>query len=245
MNNLSIQEAENQHYLMRCLQHPNGEVKLIALNEIERNLERLTKNHTVPLDVNIVIGLIECLKLNENVSMPAKASLTKVLAKSMDDQNIRAKLIECIDSSDVAKCRVFDLAVQVAKQSVDHLQTVECILERLYQSLDTEDFLVQMNYLELLSDLSLGHHGFVYLENKGILKKVTLLLKSLDDNAMRRILLPGYIKFFGTIASVHPQKMINGFPQMIVLVFRIISEMDMDLMPVALDTLGKLDSRIG
>lgn len=239
MNNLSIQEAESQHYLMRCLQHPNGEVKMIALNEIERNIDRLTKSNTVPVDANIVISLIACLLQNENVSRSATTCLIKVLSKSMDDQNIRAKLFECIDSSDLTKCRVFDVAVQIAKQSTEHLEKMECILDRLYVSLDTEDCLLQMSYLELFSDLSLANHGFLYLENKGILKKVTQMLAALNENPLKTLFLPGYIKFFGTIATVHPHKIINNFPQIILLVFRVITNLDKDMLPIALDTLGK------
>lgn len=240
MSNLSIQEAESQYYLMRCLQHPNGEVKQIALKEIERNLDRLTKNQTVPLDSDIVLPIISCLQLGESVAVAAEATLLKVLPQSMDDQTIRAKVLECLATSEVAKCRVFDLAIQLAKQSADHLDKVESILNQLYLELDTEDVLLQLNYFELLSELSLVEHGIRYMENKGFIKKMTLLLKTLDEQTdpLHRLLLPGYIKFFGTITAAQPQNTLKYFPKFLTLLFRIITEMDMELLPVALDTIG-------
>lgn len=241
MSNLSIQEAESQFYMMKCLQHSNGEVKLIALKEIDRNLESLTKNYSVPLDSDIVIPIIDCVRLSKSVAVAAAATLFKVLPSLVANQNIRSKLLECLESSEVAKCRVFDLAIQVGKHSADDLDKVEFVLDQLYLALDTEDLLLQLNYFELLSDLSLVEHGIMYMENKGIIRKITLLLKKLDDQSdpMRRLILPGFIKFFGTLTAAKPQYTLKNFPQYLVLLFSIISEMDMELLPVALDTLGE------
>lgn len=240
MSNLSIQEAESQFYMMKCLQHPNGEVKLIALKEIDRNMESLTKNFTVPMDSDIVIPIIDCLKLGESVANTVPGMLFKILPVC-DDQIVKNKLIECLDHSEVVKCRVFDLAIQIAKHSAENLDKIEYVLNHLYLALDTEDLLLQMNYFELLSDLSIVRHGITYMENKGFTKKITFLLKKLDDKSdpMRRLVLPGFIKFFGTITAVHPHNTFKHFPQYIILLLNIISEMDLELLPVALNTLGE------
>lgn len=202
----------------------------------------LTKNSTVPLDSDIVLPIIDCLKLNESVAVAAAVTLFRVLpGASIADQNIRTKLLECLDSSEVAKCRVFDLAIRIAKLSPKTLDTVEFILNQLYLAVDTDDLLLQLNYFELLSDLSLAEHGILYMENKGIIKKIMLLLKTLNEQSdpMRRLLLPGFIKFFGTITATRPQTTIKSFPQYLILLLSIIWEMDMELLPVALDTLGE------
>lgn len=227
--------------MMKCLQHSNGEVKQIALKEIERNLQSLTKNLTVPLDSDIAFPIIDCLRLDETVAVAASAILFKVLPALIGDQHIRTKLTDCLNSSELAKCRVFDLAIQISKQSAEHLDKVECVLHQLFLALDTEDLLLQLNYFELLSDLSLVEHGFMYMDNKGIINKITLLLKKLDEQSdpMRSLLLPGYIKFFGTITAVQPEYTIKTFPQYLILVLSIVTEADMELLPVALDTLGE------
>ena len=73
-------------------------------------------------------------------------------------------------------------------------------LQRLCQEVLTDDVLVQLNALEILSDLAECNHGILYLEQKGALKDMDGLLGQSASSSMASYLLPGFIKFFGRIA---------------------------------------------
>lgn len=236
MSNLAIDHTVNKYYLERCLQHANGDVKLLGLTEIER----LLANAPVSLDPNITIALIKCLE-HENVNVAAASIriLTQVLPKLLaTDQSVRANLNYGLAGSDLTRCRIYEVAMIVCRDP-DCLTEVEFITERLFNDLNSDDVLLQLNVLGFLSSLALTNHGLVYLENKGIFARIAKNVLALEDNPLKNLLIPGYMKFFGNIASTHPSKVIQGFPHMINSLFDCILDTDSAMLPVAFDTLGE------
>lgn len=241
MSNLAIDNKVNNYYLERSLQHANGDVKLLGLSEIERLLANAAPA-PVSLDPSITIALIKCLEHgNVNVAAASIRILTQTLPKSLaTDQSVRANLTYGLAGSDLTRCRIYEVAINICRVSPDCLTQVEFITERLFADLDTDDVLLQLNVLGFLSCLALTNHGLVYLENKGIFARIAKNVQVLEDNPLKNLLIPGYMKFFGNIASTQPAKVIQGFPHMINSLFDCVLDMNCAMLPVAFDTLGKL-----
>lgn len=241
MSNLDLDQSSKisyNSYLERCLQHSNIEIKLLGLNDIERRLQAPGASNT--FETNIPIALIKCLEHDETkVATAAIRILTTLLQNGLDNPSIRKQLESVLSGKDLQRCRAYDVAVKLSQTSSENHERVEFILERLIGDLDTEDILLQLTVLDLLSDVALSDHGHIYLENKGVFGKVLRHIEHLDDNPFKTILVPGYLKFFGHIATAQSIKIIQGFPNMINSLFDCILDGNASVLPVAFDTLGK------
>lgn len=243
MSNLGLDQTTTigyYSYLERCVQHSNADVKMLALNDIERRLKEKTLSKD-DFQSNILIAIINCLECSETkVGSIAIRLLDKLLPEQLNDKSIKDQLEKILlNSKELIRCRVYELAIKLSQQSSACHSKIEFILEKLIGDLDSEDILLKLNVLNLVSDLGLTDHGNNYLENKGVFAKVLRQIEQLDSNAHKTILVPGYLKFFGHIAATQPTKVIQGFPNMINSLFDCILDGNFTLLPVAFDTLGK------
>lgn len=216
------------------------DVKALALTDIER---RLNQSNAIAFESNVMMALLACLECEETrVSTVTVRILIKVLPKFLSDKASRNILETTLGAKDLQRCRVYEIAVKLSQTSADIHTSVEFILERLIDDLDTEDILLLLNILEFLAELALSDHGLIYLENKGIFTKILRQVEQLDNSPFKTILVPGYMKFFGHIATAQPTKIIQGFHSMINSLFDCILDGNSSVLPVAFDTLGKLSN---
>ena len=75
-----------------------------------------------------------------------------------------------------------------------------------------EDILVQLNAIEILSNMAETKHGFQYLTSLNILSQMDLRLNEVSSGPMSHFLMPGYIKFFGRLAHQTPKNFHNLYP---------------------------------
>lgn len=248
MSNLDIDKSSTisyYSYLERCLQHNSVEVKLLALNDIERRLKPSSAATTTNFDTGILMALVGCLENDETkIAAAAIRILIVLLPKAFDQKSFRHQLERVLGGKELIRCRVYDIAVKLSQLSPENHANVEFILERLIDDLDTEDILLQLTVLDLVSDLALTDHGHIYLENKGVFAKVLRQIETLDDNTHKSLLVPGYLKFFGHIATAQPTKIIQGFSSMINSLFDCILDGNVSVLPVAFDTLGMFKSSV-
>lgn len=243
MSTLAIDESQNRQYLLQCLQHGNADVRLLGLHEVERAIAA----GQAP-DANVTLALVAGLQhASESVGVPTVRLLARLLpaADRLADPAVRDALRAAAATSVMCKCRVYELAVTIARQSEAGLQSVDFVLADLIGELDAAvvagDVLLQLNVLELLADLAQADHAHVLLENRGCYAQITRFARALQADPMRDLLVPGYMRFFGALATGRPQRVIDGFPEMIDALFACLADAsDAALMPVALDTLGHL-----
>lgn len=247
MSNLELNRSENKYYLDQCLQHPNDAIKLLGLNkmkEIYRESEDNLNDTSVQFDRNVTISVIKCL---ESKSTQVGASAMTILfdifrtSNYLDDNSIRSNLQTALDHSDITRCRVYEVCARIAKLSTTWLATSEFILQPLIGDIDSTDILLQLNVLEVLANLSLANHGYVYLDNNGVFVKITNACQRLDENPLKNLLVPGYMNFFGTVSTEQPEKILCGFPQMINMLFDFFWNInDYAMLPAAFDNMGKI-----
>lgn len=242
MSNLEIDQTTHisyYNYLERCLQHSNADVRVLALNDIERRLSH--QPSATAFDTNIVVALIKCLECEETkVSVVAVRNLIKLLPKFLNEKCVRVLFDTMLGAKDLLRCRVYEIAVKLSRTSEEIHDGVEFVFPKLIDDLDTEDMLLLLNVLDFLAELALSDYGLVYLENKSVFEKVLRQVESLDNHAFKSVLVPGYMKFFGHIATAQPTKIIQGFSSMINSLFDCILDGNSSVLPVAFDTLGKI-----
>ncbi len=243
MSNLDLADtSKNCDYIERSLTHTNDSVKVVGLNEVDR-ISKQFPNQI--FSQNVVIAVLKCLENpQEKVGILAVKIVPTILPKMLTDHSVHINLNRLLGCSDLIRCRVYDVSVAIAKQCPGHLEAVAYAIDRLCTDLDTNDILLELNILEFVSDLAQTDHGWLYLENKGIFKKISEKLDNLERNALRNVLFPGYMKFFGNIALKQPTKIIQGFPLFInalmdLLLESIVSDVDGTTLPVVFDTLGE------
>lgn len=69
------------------------------------------------------------------------------------------------------------------------------------ETLRDDDILVQLNAIELVSDLARSPHGLTFLDQQGVVTKLESLISGFNDNPMAGLLLPG-ISFLPVCASM-------------------------------------------
>lgn len=244
MSNLEIDHTEKVSYcsyLQRCLAHKNDDVKVLGLGYIEGRLNHVTGNST-PASMNnlyqsnMMIALINCLESEETrVGTGAVNILFKLLPKAINDKAIKMRLEQLLCEKDIVRCRIYDLGVKLSKTGVENHDKFDFIFDKLIVDLETDDILLKLNILNLAADLAQTDYGHNYMENKGVFAKILREIELLDESPMKAVLVPGYLKFFGHIATVQPVKIIQGFSGMINSLFECI----LQALPAAFDTLGK------
>lgn len=248
MSNLDIDHTEKvsfSNYLERCLLHKNADVKILALNYIERRMKEAGSNLPASMDnlyqSNMMIALLNCLECEETgVATVTTGILIKLLPKSIQDKSIKKRLEGILSGKNMIRCRVYEIGVKLSGASIENHEQFDFILERLVGDLDTDDILLKLNILDLTSNLAQSDYGHVYMENRDVFTKVLREIELLDENPLKTLMVPGYLKFFGHIATAQPVKIIQGFSAMINSLFDCILNEDTSALPVAFDTFGHL-----
>uniref|UniRef100_U5ETB0 26S proteasome non-ATPase regulatory subunit 5 n=1 Tax=Corethrella appendiculata TaxID=1370023 RepID=U5ETB0_9DIPT len=241
MSSLSLDTTNIKTTLERSLSHSNTSVQQLAIAEIEKLIN--SSSITNVFDVNLIILLVKCIESDDSkVGTPVIEILVKILPNFIHINSVKVNLENTLDRSDIVRCRTYEVGVKLARISQQLLENVEYILQKAIVELDSEDILLQLNLLEILSELPLYQHGFVYLENRKVFEKLVKKIELMEENPLSRILIPGLMRFFGNVAQIHPSKIFNGYPNVINALFDCLLANDYSILPVAFDTLANLAS---
>lgn len=244
MSNLVL-STSNEHLtgiLENSLKSKNPSIRSIALNEIWNALTR-DANRTLT-DVDLVVLIISALDSQETKdSAVAIKILSRVLLTTYDNSLVKAEFLQRLGKDDIIRCRVYEIAVTLAKHSETMLQKVHDIVDKALSEVENgDDVLLQMNILELMVSLAEESHGLQYLENKKMFENISkrVQLQNLNQNPLDSFLIPGIMKFFGKIAFSQPERIIVGYPYMVQSLFDLILSGDLASLPTALDTLANI-----
>lgn len=85
------------------------------------------------------------------------------------------------------------MLIQICKLSLAALENTHNsgLLQQLLNEVHKDDVLIQLNAIEMLSDLTMVDHGLVYLDQQGIVGKLESMMGDLDSNPFGNLLLPG------------------------------------------------------
>lgn len=235
MSNLSIDEStEVKNVIEKSLSHANASVQAFGLRELRRvSSSEAFANET------LILLVINCLASEEtSVGTPSIDLLVALLPKFVHMRSVQDNLEKLLTANDIVRCRLYEVAVKVGRQSGELLDAMKKFLQKAIQELDEEDILLQLNVLQVLSELPVNNHGMAYLENNGVFDKLMQKIERLEEDPLATILVPGFMRFYGSIATIHPARIYDGYPKIITLLFDCLLSEDLTILPTAYDTLG-------
>lgn len=154
------------------------------------------------------------------------------------------QMIHCLEQvsniSDTVRFRVYEMLIQICKLSLAALENTHNsgLLQQLLNEVHKDDVLIQLNAIEMLSDLTMVDHGLVYLDQQGVVGKLESMMGDLDSNPLGNLLLPGLTKFFGGVARFHPKEVCSSNKTFVNSVFEGLSSRDLTQKSISVQTVG-------
>ncbi|KAL7743912.1 hypothetical protein ACLKA6_003134 [Drosophila palustris] len=241
---LDIQDAKLPEMLSAALTHPNPAVRSVVLSCLLKKLRAQIHPQPLPSSELLFYVLDELQQPETQASVVAMDILNMELTNWLTDAGVQSKLVQLLQQNEVVCCRVYELAVMLAKHSAASLSSVEFILDAALSELDNDDVLLMSSVMEILVPLAEQNHGLSYMERRRVLDIISSRVERIEENPLDALILPSIMKFFGKIAAVQPQKIIAGYPQMLACLFQILESNDESMLPTALDTLANLTSTV-
>lgn len=226
--------------------HPIAEVRSLVLHEILCIVSNSQKISLVIKDISLLVAIINRIA-DENL-MVAKCAMCvmKEIGKNSNGLQILytgellRSFARLLVKNDTISFRIYEVIVDVAKSSKEGLEASaqSGFLNSLFDILESEDILLQVNALEILTQLALTEEGLSYLEQQDVVRKLVQKIAQANENPLSNLLIPGLMKFFGNVACYWPNEIFSKYPIVVSALFEVIESGDQTILGVALDTLG-------
>ncbi|KAF5284088.1 hypothetical protein FQA39_LY17137 [Lamprigera yunnana] len=231
--------------LERALRHPYSSVKIMALKEIERNVEDVKELLKLFIDTQLLKSVISIIADQDlTVAKIAtvivhKVGVTNVGIQILISEEMLPIIYEVMATNEIVSLRVNELFVDISKSSPSSMKELasQGLLLPLLKGLDDNDVLLKMNIIEILSQLVITEHGYLYLKNNEIISKILKNCNS-RDIATVELCEPGILRFFGSLARWKPSETIANNRSVVNRIFNIIQNFEPTIIGVAFDTLG-------
>ncbi|CAH0725180.1 unnamed protein product, partial [Brenthis ino] len=230
--------------IMYLLRHEHDCVRRMVIDGI---CKTVTSGVMLPLpkyiDVYVAVAQTVC---DNDVGIANKAVLitsnlpTEAYPKVLEEMKI------ALESTSSSKCNAYEVIINISSKSYElfNLSVNEGYIEFMVNELHSNDILYQLNILELLTQLAITPHGINHLVKQGTFQKISELVRDIHNNPFGGLLIPGYMKFFGSIAHYYPKEIFQKYPILLESLFDAMSSDDTTILPVALDTLGFIGTTI-
>ncbi|KAH8265135.1 hypothetical protein KR044_001565, partial [Drosophila immigrans] len=224
--------------------HPHSAIRQIVYDHV---LQKLQSHPEMPLPNSQLLLLVlgELQQKETQLTGIVMRILSEQLLLWLTDKDVVQLLVQLMQQGEVICCRVYELAVVLAIKSPAALEAVEFILDAALTELLGDDVLVMCSVMEILVPLAEQNHGLSYMERRHVLETISKHVEP-SENVLNQLLLPNIMKFFGKIAAVQPQKVIEGYPSMLHSLCELLlsgeENGDGNMLPVAMETLANLMS---
>ncbi|CAK9810296.1 26S proteasome non-ATPase regulatory subunit 5 [Anthophora plagiata] len=239
--------------ISRLIDHPCSEVKKLALHEIKCIASNPEKIHLLLSDVSLLVSIINRIEDDDLGVAQSAMSIMCIIGKNSNGLQILytgellRSFARLLAKNDTISFRVYEIIVDVAKSSKEGLEaSVQTgFLSSLTSILDNEDILLQVNALEILTELAITEDGLRYLEQRGVLKHLVQKIDEADENPWFSLFVPGLMKFFGNVACCWPHEIFSKYPTVVSTLFGVIEHPENDtILCIALDTLGHISKKV-
>lgn len=208
--------APNMHIITEALLEQDEIIKLMYLKQLAISLRTPQGRHFIIENIGgnqtPLVKYIFQNVLDESLGVAKEASTAiqnglssgEVINHFLTD-SVMNLFKDLLSKESVVRFRVYQLFVDLIVQRSSVLQNVNVkrIIGDLMRELDTDDFLTQLNCLEMLSQMAVtSKDGLEFIANSGVLEKVIKVLKDVDQNPLHEILVPGMFKFYLMILSL-------------------------------------------
>ncbi|XP_013402299.1 26S proteasome non-ATPase regulatory subunit 5 isoform X1 [Lingula anatina] len=234
--------------LLRGLENPKQPVREVCLKQVQRAAEENPSELMTYSDILLVI-----IKQLGDKSIGVAKAAGKVLInlgrnisclQGLSQGVMLEKLRNVMEQDDITRYRVHEVFIEISQNSPEALLMCSSngFLQPLINDMYKDDILVQLNCIEMLSQLAMCQHGLLYLDQQGVLGKLETMMGNIESDPMMGLLLPGLIKFFGSVAFLHPKEIMTKYKTFVNMVFSYLECQDVTLRGVAVQTLGFIGS---
>ncbi|XP_075551779.1 26S proteasome non-ATPase regulatory subunit 5 [Dermacentor variabilis] len=247
----ALLSAHKQHFVT-ALSTSHGALKAVVLRQLIRcskdnaTVSQLARDHRILESVLRLLGSEDLWSSKQSAILLKQMTREKEVLSAMLHPPVAHVLDSVMDGGDVCRFRVFEVFVDVAKASPENLERLSESghLERLVKEMDKNDVLVQLNALEVLTELVSCSHGLDYLERTGIISKLRQKALNIGSDPLGNFLGPGVLKFFGSMGVTSPQRLLLDYPQVLGFIFESVQSDDPACQVVAAETVGIISSTI-
>ncbi|ESN90926.1 hypothetical protein HELRODRAFT_90681 [Helobdella robusta] len=156
-------------------------------------------------------------------------------------------------SKDIVKFRVYEVIVEIAtntpeslyyliSQGDSELNFISKLVKEIFEN--DGDILSQLNAIEIASKFAMSRHGFAYLESLNVDERLQNLLQKSSDDPFGGLLLPGLIKFFGSLCYIQPSFVNSKYQKFTEVVLESLRSRDSSLLLIAVQTIGLIGSSV-
>lgn len=238
--------------LSALLSHQNAATKSLALHElmcIASDPQRLSALFN---DIDLLVGVIKTIGDDDLCVAKSAMEIVKKIGKHPNGIKLlyKGELLRCLArllaENDAVTFRTYEVIVDIAKSSreVFDASVQSGFLNSLINIMENEDILLQLNALEVMTELALTSEGLHYLEEQNVLKKLVEKIAKADENPLSNLLIPGLMKFFGNVSRCKPYEIFSKYPIVVSALFEVIESGDQAILSTALDTLGHVASTV-
>lgn len=76
------------------------------------------------------------------------------------------------------------------------------LINALIAELNTDDVLLKLNVIELLSTLAASNHGLIYLQGEKIIDKLHIQLATINEDPLGNLIAPGKIFLYCVVPKL-------------------------------------------
>lgn len=226
------------------------EVKEISLKLLEICVTENTIEYLTSKQSSLLVDAAECLASSERSTAQCAISVFTKLGSQpsgvrvLYSSPLLKKFQEVMSVNDTSRFRVYEIVVAVSKISAENLAIADSngLLKNLMCEIYSSDILIQLNALEIFSNLVTSNHGLNYLLEYTLVQELVDKLLKVKEEPLSLMLLPGLIEFFGNVCVQQPEQFAKDYPQVINLLFNSLDTSDVTLLGVIISTVGKIGS---
>ncbi|KAG1682899.1 26S proteasome non-ATPase regulatory subunit 5 [Nymphon striatum] len=179
----------------------------------------------------------DLLKMNETVRFRIyERSLSALNVTGFASANVTVRIELSVSYERLDRKLLVFKVIQTSTKAFEAFDSCD-IYSYFAQEINSEDELIQLNFLQLLSDIIAFKKFYQYFNSVGLLYKLENLLKVTGEKGDSRLLYPGLIRFFGAVALLYPKEVFSSYPFFISTVFRLIDLGAESEKSVCIDTL--------
>ncbi|KAM4889877.1 PSMD5 ATPase, partial [Sylvia borin] len=239
--------------LQKGLLHRDDSVKIFTISQIGRIIEDSAAVREILCSPELLQQVIICI--GEEKIAVAKEAIKSLSRLAQNQEGLEAvfgstlldELRIVMGTSDVVRYRVYELIVEISSVSAESLNCCagSGLISELLEELTGEDVLVRATCIEMVTSLAHTPQGRQYLAQQGVIDKISNIILEAEADPFSSFYLPGFVKFFGTLAVVDsPQQICERYPVFMEKVFEMAESQDPTMIGVAVDTLGILGSNV-
>ncbi|XP_066248492.1 26S proteasome non-ATPase regulatory subunit 5 [Euwallacea similis] len=230
--------------LERALIHPYHTVKLMALKEIERSISNEEALCSLCEQSALINNIVLCLGDN-NLGVAKKAADIIIAlgntvpgANKITSNEMLLQLERVMSINEVVRLRVYEIIITVSAESTYSFNTFKSagLISKIIDELGSNDVLFKMNIIEILSQFVKSEHGYMFLDQIGVLNKIFSWIN--EDELTMQLCQPGILKFFGHVGHLKPRELLAKHPIVFDHLFSNIESSDLTLIGVSLDVIG-------